>query len=580
MEAKTEKPVDEADEVKRLQNCINDLISVLALPAIWSGNESSQIVGTLLDVLLGMLRLDFAYARLNDSSDGSPIEVVRLSERKCPSTEPQEVGRALDRWLSGDPSNSSFVIPNPAGEGEVSIAWFSLGLKGEVGTLVAGSRRADFPTEVERLLLRVAANQAGIGLQEAQRSSEQKRIAEVLEERVAERTKRLTAVNEELRRSEAYLAEAQRLSHTGSFGWRVATGEIVWSEETYRIFQYDRTTTAIVESVLQRVHPEDAAFVKETIERAAQDGKDFNIEHRLLMPDSAVKHVHVVAHGERDESGALEFLGALMDVTAAKQAAEALRHAEADLAHMSRVTTMGELVASIAHEVNQPLGSIVTNGHACVRLLSAEVPNVERSREVVGRMITDGMRASEVIKRIRDALHKTPSEKAPVSINETIQEVMALVNSELLRSKTELQVELAADLPAVLGDRIQLQQVILNLILNAKDAMSDVANPRELQITSGKNGAGEVLVTVRDTGRGLDPDHIDRIFDPFFTTKTEGMGLGLSISRTIIEAHGGTLWATQNQDKGATVQFTVPAVVTLDQSKSDLFPDQTSSASL
>jgi C4-dicarboxylate-specific signal transduction histidine kinase len=577
MEAKTEKTVD---EVKRLQSCINDLISVLALPAIWSGNESSQIVGTLLDVLLGMLRLDFAYARLNESSDGPPIEVVRLGQRKCPSTQPQEVGRALDRWLSGDPTNSSFVIPNPAGEGEVSIAWFSLGLKDEVGTLVAGSRRADFPTEVERLLLRVAANQAGIGLQEAQRSSEQKRIAEVLEERVAERTKRLTAVNEELRRSEAYLAEAQRLSHTGSFGWRLATGEIVWSEETYRIFQYDRTATPIVESVLQRVHPEDAAFVKQTIERASQDGKDFNLEHRLLMPDGAVKHVHVVAHGERDESGELEFLGALMDVTAAKRAADALRHAEADLAHVSRVTTMGELVASIAHEVNQPLGSIVTNGHACVRLLSAEVPNVERSLEVVGRMITDGMRASEVIKRIRDLLHKTPSEKAPVSINETIQVVVALVSSELLGSKIELQVELAIDLPAVSGDRIQLQQVILNLILNAKDAMSDVANPRELQITSGKNEAGEVVVTVRDTGRGLDPDHLNHMFDPFFTTKMEGMGLGLSISRTIIEAHGGTLSATRNQDKGATVQFTVPAAVTLDQSRSDLFPDQTSSASL
>jgi C4-dicarboxylate-specific signal transduction histidine kinase len=577
MEAKTEKTVD---EVKRLQSCINDLISVLALPAIWSGNESSQIVGTLLDVLLGMLRLDFAYARLNESSDGPPIEVVRLGQRKYPSTQPQEVGRALDRWLSGDPTNSSFVIPNPAGEGEVSIAWFSLGLKDEVGTLVAGSRRADFPTEVERLLLRVAANQAGIGLQEAQRSSEQKRIAEVLEERVAERTKRLTAVNEELRRSEAYLAEAQRLSHTGSFGWRLATGEIVWSEETYRIFQYDRTATPIVESVLQRVHPEDAAFVKQTIERASQDGKDFNLEHRLLMPDGAVKHVHVVAHGERDESGELEFLGALMDVTAAKRAADALRHAEADLAHMSRVTTMGELVASIAHEVNQPLGSIVTNGHACVRLLSAELPNVERSLEVVGRMITDGMRASEVIKRIRDLLHKTPSEKAPVSINETIQVVVALVSSELLGSKIELQVELAIDLPAVSGDRIQLQQVILNLILNTKDAMSDVANPRELQITSGKNEAGEVVVTVRDTGRGLDPDHLNHMFDPFFTTKMEGMGLGLSISRTIIEAHGGTLSATRNQDKGATVQFTVPAAVTLDQSRSDLFPDQTSSASL
>src|SRR5713226_3437453 len=213
MEVKMEKT---ADEVKRLQSCINDLISVLALPAIWSGNESSQIVGTLLDVLLAMLRLDFAYARLSDPSDGPPIEVVRLTQRQHPSAQPQEVGRALDRWLSGDQTTSRFVVPDPAGEGEVSIASFSLGLQDVVGVLVAGSRRADFPTDIERLLLRVAANQAGIGLQEARRSGEQKRIGEALEQRVAERTAELTRANENLRleiaerkRAEAQLRESE-----------------------------------------------------------------------------------------------------------------------------------------------------------------------------------------------------------------------------------------------------------------------------------------------------------------------------------------------------------------------------------
>src|ERR1700704_7113460 len=189
-------------EIKRLQSCINDLISVLALPAIWSGSESSQILGTLLDVLLAMLRLDFAYARLSDSSDGPPIEVVRSAHREHPSLQPQQVGQALGRWLTGDQAASRFVVPNPHGEGEVSIASFSLGLQDEVGVLVAGSRRSDFPTDIERLLLRVAANQAGMGLQEARRSGEQKRVAEVLERRVAERTRQLTAVNEELRRSD------------------------------------------------------------------------------------------------------------------------------------------------------------------------------------------------------------------------------------------------------------------------------------------------------------------------------------------------------------------------------------------
>jgi len=252
-------------------------------------------------------------------------------------------------------------------------------------------------------------------------------------------------------------------------------------------------------------------------------------------------------------------LVSIMDTTEQKRAEEALHKAQEELAHVTRVMTIGELVASIAHEVNQPLGAIVTNGHACVHLLSRQAPDLDKSREVVGRMIRDGMRASEVIKRIRDLLHKTQVEKARLNINETIQEVMALVGSEVLRNKVELKAELAADLPAVLGDRIQLQQVILNLILNAKDAMSGAqTNPRELEISSGKNSVGAVVVTVRDTGHGLEAKDVERIFDPFFTTKPEGMGLGLSISRTIIEAHGGTLWATQNEDKGATIQFLLP----------------------
>src|SRR6266436_6735286 len=337
-----------ADEVKRLQSCINDLISVLALAAIWSGSESCQMLGTLLDSLLAILRLDFACARLNDSIDGSPVEVVRLAERQHPSAQPQEVGRALGRWLSGDKPASRFVIPNPAGEGEVAIASFSLGLQDEVGGLVAGSRRADFPTDIERLLLRVAANQAAIGLQEARRSGDQKRVAEALERRVAERTSQLTAVNEELRHIQAYLAEAQRLSHTGSFGWRVSTGEILWSDETFRIFQYDRTTKPTVELVLQRVHPEDVALVQQTIERASQDGKDFDFEHRLLMPDGSVKHVYIVAHAERDESGELEFVGSLMDTTASKQAEQALRRSESNLAEAQRLTHTGSWVWRVA----------------------------------------------------------------------------------------------------------------------------------------------------------------------------------------------------------------------------------------
>jgi len=546
-----------ADEIKRLQSCINDLISVLALPAIWSGSESSQIVGTLLDALLAMLRLDFAYARLSDSSDGPPIEVVRLGQRQHLSVQVQQVGQALSRWLTGDPAASRFLLPDPAGEGEVSIASFSLGLQEEVGVLVAGSRRADFPTDIERLLLRVAANQAGIGLQEARRSGEQKRVAEALEQRVAERTRQLTAVNEELRRSEAYLAEAQRLSLTGSFGWRVSTGEILWSEETFRIFQYDRTTKPTVGLILQRVHPQDAALVKQTIDRASQDGKDFDYECRLVMPDGSVKYVHVVAHGLSDESGGIEFVGAVTDATGRKRAEEALRQAQADLAHVDLVTTMGELTASLAHEVNQPIAAAVTNANTCLRWLTRDHPDLEEAREAASRIVKDATRAADIISRTRLLFKKGTPQHDLVDVNEVIGEMIVLLRGEATRYSISVRTELAADLPQVMGDRVQLQQVLMNLIMNSIDAMKDADGTRELAIKSQRTENEEVAVSVTDSGVGLPPQQAAQIFNAFFTTKPHGTGMGLRISRSIVESHGGRLWAADNSPRGASFCFTL-----------------------
>jgi PAS domain S-box-containing protein len=385
-----------------------------------------------------------------------------------------------------------------------------------------------------------------------QRELELRKVSNELEVKVGERTA-------ELRRSEVLFAEAQKLSQTGSFAWNVSTGEFFWSEETFRIAGYDLSTKPTLELVFQRVHLEDIGRLQETLDREVQNGTDLDFEHRFVMPSGSVKYVHVVAQAVRDEKGNLEYVGAVMDVTEHKQAEEALHKTQAELAHVTRVMTMGELVASIAHEVNQPLGAIVTNGHACVRLLSRDVPDIDKSLEVIRRMISDGLRASEVIKRIRDVLHKTPVEKVVLNINETIQEVLALVGNDVLRSKVELKAALEADLPPVLGDRIQLQQVMLNLILNGKEAMSGLqSHPRELLVSSGKSGSDEVVVAVRDSGNGFDPKNVDLIFDPFFTTKPEGMGLGLSISRTIIEAHGGRLWGTPNDGQGVTMRFTLP----------------------
>src|SRR6266446_4875885 len=285
-----------ADVIRRLQGCINDLISVLAIPALWRGQESAQIVSTLLDVLVGMLRLDFASARLQDPVGGAPIEMARLAHSRHLTAQPQEIGQVLNGWLGDDPQKWPLLVRNPTGDGDVSIAPSRLGFKGEMGVLVAGSQRADFPTQTERLLLNVAANQAAIGLQEARILGEQKWIAEELDQRVAQRTSQLLVANEELekeiaerkqaeeklRTSQAFLTEAQSISHTGSFGWRVSSEDIFWSEETFRIFQYDPTTKPSVALVFQRTHPDDVAFVKQAIERASQDEKDFDFEHRLL----------------------------------------------------------------------------------------------------------------------------------------------------------------------------------------------------------------------------------------------------------------------------------------------------------
>jgi PAS domain S-box-containing protein len=362
-----------------------------------------------------------------------------------------------------------------------------------------------------------------------------------------------------LRRSDAYLAEAQRVSLTGSFGWKVSSGEIFWSEETFRIFGYDRTTKPSLELVIQRTHPTDIARVRQLIDRASRDGRDWELEHQLLMPDGSIKSVHVVARAVRDELGSVEFVGAIMDVSAAKRAELELRHAQAELAHISRVTALGELTASIAHEVNQPITGVVTGAEAALRWLGAKPPNLDEVRKVLGQIVKDGMRAGDVIYRIRALIKKAPPRMARVDVNEAVLDVITLTRSELLRHGVSLQTELATGLPLIKGDRVQLQQVILNLTLNAVEAMSGVdERAREMRIGTGREASNGVLVSVRDLGPGLDPRNVDRLFEAFYTTKPDGLGMGLAICRSIIEAHGGRLWATANEPRGAVFQFTLP----------------------
>jgi C4-dicarboxylate-specific signal transduction histidine kinase len=314
-----------------------------------------------------------------------------------------------------------------------------------------------------------------------------------------------------------------------------------------------------VKRVFDRVHPDDVQFVEHQLERAKQGERDFDFEHRVVMPDGQVKELHVRAHRTTYEAGVEEVVGAVMDITEAKRAQEALHEAQAELAHATRVSTLGELTASIAHEVNQPLAGIVTNAEASLRWLAHAPPRVDEVRRSVERIVGNADRASGVIRRIRDLAKKAAPEMAHLDINDVIEEAMLLVQREALSNRVELRLELASDLPPVLGDRVQLQQVIINLAINGMEAMASIHDrPRRLVVRSALHEGDRVLVSVQDFGVGIDPENANRLFSAFYTTKAHGMGMGLSISRSIIEAHGGRIWAAGEPGSGATLQFTLP----------------------
>jgi PAS domain S-box-containing protein len=688
-----------ADEIKRLQRCINDLVSLLALPAMWNGGKPGDIVHTLRDSLLRMLDLDFVFVSLPNLLDAAPSETVRVAPSQEHVFLPREVSTFIHRWLGEAPQKSLLQERCCIGDEEVSLVSWPLGLQREIGVIVAGSRRADFPQDTETLLLSIAANQALTGLQEARLLSEQKHVADELDQSVAQRTAQLAAANELLRkevvertraeealatsgrnfrlivdripglvslltpagevelvnpqlveycgrtleelklwgtsdtvhpedlsrigpvfaesiasgnpydfearirrfdgtyrwfqvrglpvrdadgrvlrwcslltdidarkraedalkRNEAFLVEGQRLSRVGSFFWRMETGEITWSEELYRIFEFERDAPVTLELIGSRVHPDDLPLLGDMIEKAQNSVTDFEYEHRLLMPDRSVKYLHFIAQGIRGHDGHLEYVGAVQDVTQRQFSEEALAKARSELANVARVTSLATLTASIAHEVNQPLSGIVTNASTCLRMLTLDPPNVDGARETARRTIRDGNRASDVIARLRALFSKKESEAEPVDLNDAAKEVIALTLSEFQRNRVILRCELADCLPLVIGDRVQLQQVILNLLRNGSDAMSTVDDrPRELVIRSERYEVDRALFSVKDVGIGIDPQSRDKLFQAFYTTKNDGMGIGLSVSRSIIERHQGRLWATANDGPGATFSFSIP----------------------
>lgn len=363
-----------------------------------------------------------------------------------------------------------------------------------------------------------------------------------------------------LQRSEAYSAEAQKLSQTGSIAWDPASGEHFWSDETYQIMGFDRGIKPSMDMIIQRVHPDDRNHLRQEVERTSQGAQEYDYEQRLLFPDGQIKHLHVRAHRVQYESGKEEVVGALIDITAAKKSQEALHAAQVGLAHASRVATLGEISASIAHEVNQPLAAIVANGQACLRFLRREQPDLDDVRGAVEWIVKDGNRAGEVIRRVRGLLKKSTIEKTQLDISDLINEVAALLRRELAGQLVTLRLELAPAVSPIFADRVQLQQVIINLIMNGVDAMQATADrPRVLIIRTYEDNAGRVEVLVKDNGSGIPAENLGRLFDAFFSTKPGGLGIGLSICRSIIEEHGGRLWALNNrQGPGSTFEFSLP----------------------
>jgi PAS domain S-box-containing protein len=367
----------------------------------------------------------------------------------------------------------------------------------------------------------------------------------------------------ELQRREAYLAEAQRLSQTGSWAWSPDQDIKYWSEECYRVLSFDsRDGLPRFEDLLQRLHPDDQPGFKELIRTAIREKAEWEADYRIVHPDGPVRDIHVVGHPVVSTSGHLvEFVGTVIDVTERKRAEQErarLRQLEADLAHTNRVSTLGEMAASLAHEIKQPIAAAITSANSCVEWLAHEPPNLDRARAAAARIDKYGNRAAQIIDRIRSLYKKSPPQRQWVDLNGVIQEMLTLLNGEATRYPIAMRSVLTTGLPKILADRVQLQQVFMNLMLNAIEAMKDSGG--DLTVKSELQD-GQLQFSVSDTGVGLPTEKMDQIFSAFFTTKPHGSGMGLAISRSIVESHGGQLWASANRGGGATFHFTLPLQV-------------------
>jgi len=376
-------------------------------------------------------------------------------------------------------------------------------------------------------------------------------------------TNELLAREDALRRNEAFLAGTQRISKTGSFSFKAPGGEMYWSDEAARIYGYPLDVTPTMERILAHTAPEDRHVVQGAIDQSLRCEGTVELRHRLLLPDGELKYVHVLSHPRHNKDGECEYLGALTDITAAVLAEQALHRSQVQLAHATRVTMLGELAASIAHEVNQPLAAISTNGEACLRWMNRPQPELDEARATVASILEASARATGVIKRIRALARRSDPQHAQLDLTAVVEESVDLLRRELNNHHIALMLDLPPDLPPVFGDRVQLQQVFINLLINAIQAMA-ACQPGQavLTVQTQRDADGALQVCVSDTGPGIPPADMPRLFEAFYSTKQDGMGMGLPICRSIIENHGGRIWAKaatpESPKAGASIYFTLP----------------------
>ena len=586
-----------------LSSQLRDLIAILALPAVWSGRDAVDIPEAVLEALSSMLRLDLAYIRAADPAGSGPVETARVQGRPDLGSRGREIAGLLADGTTDPDANQALVLPDPATGEPLRATRTALGLAGHTGVVIAASRRSSFPTPFERFLLQSIIMQAEVALRnaalmtalhhalhceqgaraDAEAANRAKDLLnEELERRVVERTRQLSLVNQELRseiaerkRAEAALRESEQrfrdYAETAS-DWLWETGPdhsfTRISERLTRlgidpagrigVTRWDFATDVEEEPEKWRLHVA-------TLE-AHQPFRGF--VYRTAGADGSVAHTSTSGKPVFDADGRfLGYRGVSTDVTAAvraEQVESALHLAQAELARVTRVTTLGELAASIAHEINQPLAAIGADANACLHWLAADRPDLDSVREALTAILKDGDRAAAVISRIRTLLARSPVAHGPCDLTGVIRDVLPLVGPEIERHGIRLETSLGPDLPPVMGDRIQLQQVLLNLLLNAAEAVRDVPPERRRLVVCATLEPREdgpwAVVAVEDAGVGFGEVEAPRLFEAFYTTKPGGLGMGLSISRSIIDSHRGRLWATANPDHGATFHLALPGM--------------------